>query len=69
MFDERAFQTWPMVVLGAGVFGLLFAFVMMMGDLVFGDPFEVTREVVFFGLAASAGYMAVATFIRGSMGK
>jgi len=69
MFDERAFQTWPIVVLGAVVFGLLFALTMTLGELVLGGPFEITRGVVLFGLVAAVGYIGVAVFIRGSAGE
>ena len=69
MFDERAFQTWPLVILGGLCFGGLFAVLSMMTDLLFDGTFAMSRSAMSFGIVAFIGYLAVSLLIRRSDSK
>lgn len=64
MFSNRAFESWPLVVIGALLFGSLFTLVAMMTDLVFHGAFRPSSSAVALGLSAFVGYVGVATILR-----
>ncbi|MEX0746760.1 MAG: ABC transporter permease [Rhodothermales bacterium] len=64
MFDSQAFRTWPLIVLGAISFAVLFGSAFAMGEALFDGSFQVTRTVVGLGAAAFVGYIGVALIVR-----
>lgn len=64
MFSNRAFESWPLVVVGALLFGSLFMLVAMMADLVFYGVFRPSSGAIALGLSAFVGYIGVATALR-----
>ena len=64
MFTERAFTTWPLVLVGATIFALLFGLVAMMADGLFDGVLRLNRSVLAFGSLAFAGYVLVAAMLR-----
>lgn len=64
MFDGRAFRTWVHVVVGAGVFSVLFLGIMVMAEQLIGERPRVTRAAVVISVAAFLGYVWVAWIIR-----
>ena len=65
VFDDDDFLfTWPGALVGAACLSALFALTAMMGQLVSGGTFSVTRTVVGFGAAAFVGYLGVAALLR-----
>ena len=64
MFDDQAFQSWPLIFVGASVFAGLFAFLALMTEVIFEGTPEVTRSVVGFGVLAFVGYVGTAALVR-----
>jgi hypothetical protein len=64
MFDSRAFQTWPQILLGAVVFSGLFMLIVMMAESVLEGRFRSSRVVTGIGAGAFIGYVATAWIIR-----
>jgi hypothetical protein len=64
MFDARAFASWPLILLGATVFGGLFAVLGLLVEVVFGGAATATRAVLGLGGGAFLGYLAVAAALR-----
>jgi len=64
MFDDQAFQSWPIILAGAALFGGLFGLVGLLAEVVYGESFQLTPAV--FGLSAAAfvGYIGVALYHR-----
>lgn len=64
MFDSHAFHSWPYVLIGAGLFAVMFGTMAAMGEALFDGYFRPTR--VSLGLAAGAfvGYIGVAALLR-----
>ncbi len=60
MFDERAFQSWLHILIGALTFALLFALAALMAERVLEGTFAYTPRVWLLGAAAFAGYVTVA---------
>ncbi|MFO8231425.1 MAG: ABC transporter permease [Longimonas sp.] len=63
MFDGRAFQAWPLALLGATLIASLFLLVMMLMEAVLGGQALITRAG--FGMAAAAfvGYLSVVRYL------
>lgn len=64
MFDERAFQTWGDVLIGASVVSGLFLVVMLMVEEVVGPGMRPSRAVITVTVAAFVGYLGTAWIIR-----
>jgi len=64
MFETGAFDSWPLVILGATCFAVLFAGVGMMTEFFFDGQFHVTKHVFGLSLFAFAGYILVAYQLR-----
>lgn len=64
MFDERAFRTWPHILLGAMAFAGLFVMLALMIELVFEGRFYLSRTVTGLGGGAFVGYVATAWLVR-----
>lgn len=64
MFDERAFQTWEDVLIGASVVSGLFLAVMLMVEEVVGTGMRPSRAVITVTVAAFVGYLGTAWIIR-----
>ncbi len=69
MFDEWAFQSWSLVLVGAALFAVLFGVLALLVEVHFAGMFRITHSVGAFMLAAFAGYVAVASYIRRSVSK
>jgi len=63
MFDGRAFQSWPLALLGAALIASLFLVVMTLMEAVLSGRAQVTRAG--FGIAAAAfvGYLSVVRYL------
>ncbi|MEZ4700635.1 MAG: hypothetical protein R2834_09930 [Rhodothermales bacterium] len=66
MFDSSAFDSWPTVLSGALVFGLLFGVVGLLSDFLFSGAWQVTRFAAGFAGSAFVGYIVVSLLIRRS---
>lgn len=64
MFDDQAFQSWPLILAGATVFAGLFSALALMSELLFEGQFQVTSLVVGFGVTAFVGYVGTALILR-----
>lgn len=64
MFDERAFQTWPLILVGAVMFSALFTLLALMAELLFEGTLQMTSTVVGFGVASFTGYIGTAAILR-----
>lgn len=64
MFNERAFQTWGDVLVGACVVSSLFLGLMLMVEEVAGSGARLSRAVIAVPLAAFVGYLGTAWIIR-----
>ncbi len=65
MFDSTPFShSWPAIVAGAAVFGLLFGFVGALSDLLFTGELRATRFAVGFGVCAFVGYLGVVALLK-----
>lgn len=64
MFDERAFQSWGHIVVGALMFAGLFMVVIAAAEQVLAASFNVSWAVMVMGGAAFAGYLGAAWLIR-----
>lgn len=64
MFDRRAFQTWPQILVGAALFAGLFMVIMLMAEVVLGSSFRSSRAVTGIGVGAFIGYVATAWIVR-----
>lgn len=64
MFDDQAFQSWPVIVAGALLFAGLFTLLALMIELVFEGAFRVTPTVLGFGIAAFFGYIGTVLLLR-----
>lgn len=65
MFSSSAFESWPLVFLGALVFAALFGIAAFMGDALLVESLTRPGQTVFgLGLGAFAGYVGVAVLIR-----
>ena len=64
MFDNHAFHSWPIILVGATVFAGLFALLALMTEVLFEGVAEVTPAVVGFGVVAFAGYVGTALILR-----
>lgn len=64
MFDNEAFHSWPIILVGATAFSGLFALLAMMTEVLFEGVFQVTPLVVGFGVVAFAGYVGTALILR-----
>ena len=64
MFDSQAFHSWPHILIGAGIFAILFFVVVAMGEALFDGYLRPSRASL--GLAAGAfiGYLGVALLVR-----
>ncbi len=67
MFDNQAFHSWGIILVGAAVFAMLFMVLGMMTELLFEGAFQMTPGVLAFGLAAFAAYIGIAAFLRRSV--
>ena len=63
-FDNQAFASWHVILVGAVCFAGLFTLLGMMSQLVTEGGFQVNRRVVAFGLAAFVGYIGIASLLR-----
>jgi hypothetical protein len=63
MFDGRAFQAWPLALLGAALMASLILLIMVLMEAVIGGRALVTQAG--FGLAAAAfvGYLSVVRYL------
>ena len=66
MFDSTAFNSWPAIVLGALVFGILFGAVGMLSDFLFTGDLRITRFAAGFAGCAFVGYLVVTALARRS---
>jgi hypothetical protein len=64
MFDRSAFASWPLVLIGALAFGLLFGFIGTLSDFLFNRVWGITRFSALFALCAFVGYLGVVSLIR-----
>lgn len=64
MFNLRAFESWPLIVLGAATISTLFMIIMLMVEQVFEGEMRMTRPVVAIGIAAFIGYIGTALIVR-----
>lgn len=64
MFDDRAFQSWALILAGALGFALLFSTIALMIELLFEGAFRVTWHVVGLGGAAFMGYLGIGALHR-----
>ncbi|MDX1546243.1 MAG: hypothetical protein R3247_04610 [Rhodothermales bacterium] len=64
MFDDQAFRTWPLILLGAAVFAGCFALLALMTEWLFEGVLTVTSSVVGFGVTAFVGYVGTAMILR-----
>lgn len=64
MFDDRAFATWPRILLGAFGFAALFGTVAVLTDLLFEERLYLSRWTLGLALLAFVGYLGVAAAIR-----
>lgn len=65
MFTGSAFESWPVIVLGAVVFASLFGIAALMGDALLVESLvHPGRTATGLGVAAFAGYIGVALIIR-----
>ncbi len=64
MFDQRAFQTWVHVFVGALLFSGAFLAVMLLARPVVGTDPTFHRATVVISMAAFAGYVGTAWLIR-----
>lgn len=64
MFDDQAFQSWPIILVGAALFAGLFALLALLTEVIFEGAPEVTGSVVGFGGAAFLGYVGTAVLAR-----
>lgn len=64
MFDSQAFHSWPYIILGAGVFAILFGLVVAMGEALFDGYFRPSRVSLVLAAGAFIGYLGVALLIR-----
>jgi uncharacterized membrane protein YqjE len=64
MFGNRAFRTWPRIVVGASGFAVAFVGIMVMGEAVVGDGPRLGRAAATMGLAAFLGYVGTAWIVR-----
>ena len=64
MFDDRAFDSWPLILGGAMVFALLFGVLTLLAEGLFGYTDLWTPTVLGIAGLAFAGYIGVAALIR-----
>lgn len=65
MFTGTAFESWPIILLGALIFASLFGIAAFMGDALLVESIvRPGRTAVGLGVAAFAGYIGVALIIR-----
>lgn len=64
LFDQRAFQTWGDILIGAFVVAGLFLVVMLMVEEVVGTGMRLSRAVLTVTLAAFFGYLGTAWIVR-----
>ena len=64
MFDEQAFLTWPLILVGAALFAGMFMLLALMAELLLDGAFRMTPGVVGFGVAAFIGYVGTAVILR-----
>ena len=64
MFNLRAFQSWPLIIIGAATISTLFMVIMLMAEQMFEGRMRMTRAVVGIGVAAFLGYVATALLVR-----
>lgn len=69
MFDDHAFQSWPLIVGGALLFGGLFGVVALLSEVVFEGAPRLTANVVGLSLAAFIGYLGTAFILRQDSGE
>jgi hypothetical protein len=59
MFDNQAFSTWPLTIIGALLFGGLFALVLSLSELLLSGSFELSGGSGSLIAAAFIGYILV----------
>jgi hypothetical protein len=64
MFNERAFQSWGDILVGACIVSGLFLSLMLMVEEVVGDGARLSRAVLTVTAAAFLGYLGTAWIIR-----
>lgn len=65
MFTSRAFESWPVILLGALVFATLFGVAAFMGDALLVESLvHPGRTAAGLGIGAFTGYIGVAMLIR-----
>ncbi|MFQ5569639.1 MAG: hypothetical protein ACE5G0_08180 [Rhodothermales bacterium] len=64
MFDDQAFYSWPLILVGALLFAGLFSGLALMTEFLFEGMFRLTPGVVGFGTAAFLGYVGAAVLLR-----
>lgn len=64
LLNERAFQTWGNILMGASVVAGLFLVIMLMVEEVVGVGMHPSRAVVTMTVAAFVGYLGTAWIIR-----
>jgi uncharacterized membrane protein len=62
MFGNRAFQNWPLTLVGAAFFAGLFAVIIGLTELLLSGRFEVTAAGAMLPLAAFVGYIGAARY-------
>ena len=64
MFGNRAFNSWPLVFIGAALFSGFFMILLLMTDAVLEEPVGSLSSVLSFGAVAFIGYVGVAFILR-----
>lgn len=67
MFDETAFQSWSLIILGATIFASLFLVIVLAAQQLFEGDVYFARAAVGIGGGAFAGYVGTAWLIRREM--
>ncbi len=64
MFGNRAFNSWPLVFIGAALFSGFFMVLLLMTDAVMEESVGSISSVLSFGAVAFVGYVGVAFILR-----
>lgn len=64
MFDSQAFHSWSHILIGAGVFAILFGIMTAMGEALFDGQFRPSRASMGVAAGAFVGYLGVAILLR-----
>ncbi len=63
-FDDSAFQSWPQLVVGAALFGVLFEAPILLFDFLLEGRLLFSRAALLLGLGGFFGYLGTGAFIK-----